>query len=117
MSLRRLSENAPAGEAQGTGTLGQASAAPRPNDPYSNQVMPAGPGVDAQTILGPLIDGSFSQAQARPAIMAGVRPPQASAGTAPIRGTSPLPGTAPLGSQVGTGTLIGNGPPTATGAL
>jgi pilus assembly protein CpaF len=59
-------------------------------------VMPAGPDVDVNTILGPLIDGSFSQAQGQAAIMAGVRVPQ-QPGTGPAISTAPLPGTAPLG--------------------
>ena len=62
--------------------------------------MPAGPGVDVSSILSPLIDGSFSQAQGQAAIMAGTKRPLApGAGTSPLAGTAPLPATSPLGAQ------------------
>src|SRR5438105_4611840 len=71
----------------------------------ANTIMPMGPGVDVSSILSPLLDGSFAQAQGQAAVMAGVRVPQHN-GAAPLagdaqddsmpKGTTPLPGTAPL---------------------
>ena len=72
--------------------------------------MPAGPGVDVPSILSPLIDGSFVQAQGQAAVMAGVRTPQGP-GTVPIRGTTPLqnqPGTSPFTSPFSSGGAPGN---------
>src|SRR6476661_5692698 len=106
MSLRRLSE-APAGANNGNsnqnGINGQNGQNPcnNPVNPANpiDSIMPMGPGVDASSILGPLIDGSFSQAQGQAAVMAGVRVPQGP-GTIPIRGTNPLPtGTLPNNTQ------------------
>src|SRR5438477_7944646 len=87
MSIRRL----------GDGGAAQAEA-PNPNIPTNgtrqqpSSVMPVGPDVDVNSILGPLIDGSYSQAQGQAAIMAGVRAPQAGDSTVPMPGTRPLPG-------------------------
>ena len=94
MSIRRLAEGGPAqGEAaapnlstNGTHQQGATGVA----------VMPVGPDVDVGSILGPLIDGSYSQAQGQAAIMAGVRTPAPDGSTAPIKSTAPLPGIAPL---------------------
>src|SRR4051794_7559895 len=69
----------------------------------SSSVMPVGPDVDVASVLGPLIDGSFSQAQGQAAVMAGVRLPQAGGSTMPMKSTAPLPG--------GTGPLRGGAPP------
>src|SRR5205809_1991972 len=66
-------------------------------------VMPMGPDVDVNSVLGPLIDGSFSQAQGQAAVMAGVRLPQAGGATIPDKNTAPLPR--------GTGPLRGGAPP------
>src|SRR3954467_1671629 len=69
--------------------------------PQPSPVGPAGPDVDVSSILGPLIDGSFSQAQGQAAIMAGVRAGQPNEATMPMKRAAPLPGggTAPLGGQ------------------
>jgi pilus assembly protein CpaF len=69
-------------------------------NPNDQPVMPVGGGgdVDVSQILGPLIDGSFVQAQGQAAVMAGVKVPQSlrSPDGATLGGTIPLPGTAPL---------------------
>src|SRR5438270_864732 len=96
MSIRRL----------GDGGAAQAEA-PNPNIPTNgtrqqpSSVMPVGPDVDVGSILGPLIDGSYSQAQGQAAIMAGVRTPAPDGSTAPIKSTAPLPGIAPLPGNAG----------------
>jgi pilus assembly protein CpaF len=87
MSIRRLGDGAPA---QG-GMNGRSQEAAA-----GTAVMPVGPDVDVGSILGPLIDGSFSQAQGQAAIMAGVRTPASNEATQPVKSTAPLPGTAPL---------------------
>jgi pilus assembly protein CpaF len=94
MSIRRLADSAPVqGEAL------RPEFATNGAHPHASAVMPVGPDVDVSTILGPLIDGSFSQAQGQAAIMAGVRPPQMGESTMPMKSTAPLPGgTAPLGA-------------------
>src|SRR5436190_5768123 len=63
------------------------------NNPQTVEVMPVGPDVDVNTILGPLIDGSYAQAQGQAAIMAGVKTPDPGGSTHPIPGTDPLPGS------------------------
>src|SRR5438874_206075 len=108
MSIRRLADGTPiAGDAANTEfatssppmmgfSNGNATYAQRQAQ-GGGSVMPMGPDVDVNSILGPLIDGSFSQAQGQAAIMAGVKAPQAP-GTVPMRGTAPLGGTDPLTS-------------------
>src|SRR5438045_3287857 len=102
MSIRRLADGTPiAGEAANIefATSSQPGMAfPNGNGAHAQRmaqggsVMPMGPDVDVNSILGPLIDGSFSQAQGQAAIMAGVKAPQANESTMPIKSTAPLPG-------------------------
>src|SRR5215212_2493361 len=99
MSIRRLADGAPTQDAGFRPN-------PTPNGahPQSSSVMPVGPDVDVNSILGPLIDGSFSQAQGQAAIMAGVRAAQPNEATMPMKSTAPLPGgTAPLGVPAANG--------------
>src|SRR5437867_12627597 len=96
MSIRRLADGTPV-QAGTTAMPGLTT------NSHTAEVMPVGPDVDVNSLLGPLIDGSFSQAQGQAAIMAGVRTPTPNESTAPVKSTAPLPGTAPLPPTGGVG--------------